>query len=303
MKKRIVVTGGSGFLGMALAKVLVIRGYSVSSVSRSKPNALNGAEFVQWDGETLGDWAAAVDGAYAIVHLAGKSVDCPKTPENCAAILHSRVHSTKLLGQAVRKAKQPPGIWVQMSTAHIHGDPESEVMKEGSDPGLGFAPEVGKAWEEAFKAAVLPEMRQVVLRTSFVLGETGGAMDKLRMLAKYGLGGTVGSGKQGMSWIHVADMNALFIRAIENPKMQGIYVSTAPNPVSNKEFMRLLRKAVGMPIGLPAPAFMVRIGAKLLDTDPELALYGRYCRSERLEKEGFKFQYPELADAFQEICR
>ena len=301
MDKRIVITGGSGFLGQKLAKALVEKGYAVSSISRSKPSPLNGAQFVQWDGETVGEWATSLEGAYAIVHLAGKSVDCPKTPENREKILRSRVHTTNLLGQAVRELSNPPQVWVQMSTAYISEDPESVVVTKDSEEGLGFAPEVGKAWESAFHQAVLPEMRQVVLRTSFVLGRDGGAMKRLTALAKWGLGGAIGHGRQGVSWVHIEDMIGLILRALENHGMEGIYVATAPNPVSNKVFMRALRKAMGIPFGLPAPAFAVRLGAKLLNTDPDMALYGRFFRSQRLEQEGFKFQYPNLDAALRSI--
>ena len=301
MKKRVVITGGSGFLGMNLARALVEKEYDVCVVSRNAPKELGAIRFSKWDGHSLGEWAKELDGATAVVNLAGRSVDCPKTPENCDEILRSRTESTKAVGQGIRSVRTPPKVWVQMSTAHIHGDPETGVMAEDSDPGFGFAPEVGKAWEEAYAGAVMPGIRQVVLRTSFVLGKNGGAMKRLAALAGYGLGGTIGNGKQGISWIHQDDMNGLFIRAIENDDMKDIYLATAPDPVSNKVFMRTLRKAVRMPIGLPTPAFLLRLGAKLLNTDPELALYGRFCRSVRLEKERFKFKYPEIDGALRSL--
>jgi hypothetical protein len=189
-----------------------------------------------------------------------------------------------------------------MSTAHIYGDPPETLCTEHSAFGYGLAPFVGQAWENAFAEAILPNMRQVVFRTSFVLGRTGGVLPRLALVARLGLDGKVGHGNQGISWLHEEDMNRLFIRAITDENMKGVYIATAPNPVSNAEFMCQLRKALGVPIGLPAMAWMVKIGAPLLlKTDPELALYGRYCISRRLAEEGFKFKYPTIDAALQAI--
>ncbi len=163
---------------------------------------------------------------------------------------------------------------------------------------------MGRAWEEAYARAILPDMRQVILRTSFVLGRDGGALPRLAKLVRRGLGGKVGHGRQGMSWIHENDMNELFARAIWCDEMNGAYLATAPKPVSNAEFMRQLRRALRMPFGLPTASWMVRIGAPLImRTDPELALYGRYCISRRLRDEGFDFRFPDLASALQDLYR
>ncbi len=246
--------------------------------------------------------------AAGLVNLAGRSVNCIKTPDHQDEILRSRVESTRVLGEALRSIDSPPPVWVQMSTAHIYGDPPKLICTEESAFGYGLAPFVGRAWEEAFHASVLPSQRGVVLRTSFVLGRNrgagGGALDTLGMLARVGLGGKVGSGTQGMSWIHEADMNRLFERGLTNSAMQGTYIASAPHPVSQVEFMRELRRAVGMPFGLPAFSWMVRIGARLLfRTDPELALYGRYVISKRLEDEGFEFQLPQLREALHDVVQ
>ena len=195
---------------------------------------------------------------------------------------------------------------MQMSTAHIYGDPPDVICTENSPFGYGLAPFVGKAWESEFDRAVLPEQRRVVFRTSFVIGRDrgagGGALARLLTLVRLGFGGTVGSGSQGMSWIHEADMNRLFERALTHGGMQGAYIASSPNPVSQREFMKLLRRAVGMPIGLPAYSWMVRIGAPLLmRTDPDLALYGRYVVSERLQAERVQFAFPYLDQALNDL--
>ncbi len=294
-KVKIVITGGSGFLGLNLARALLALDYEVCIISRNPPKIQGAWKHVSWDARSLGEWVNELEGAGAIINLAGRSVDCIKTPENCDLILRSRVESTQVIGQAIRQIEAPPSTWIQMSTAHIYGDPPVAVCTENSPFGYGLAPFVGQAWEDAYNKAVLPNMRQVVFRTSFVLGRTGGALPRLALVARIGLGGKVGHGNQGISWLHEEDMNRLFIRAITDENMKGVYIATAPNPVSNAEFMRVLRRAIGVPIGLPAMAWMVKIGSPLiLNTDPELALYGRYCVSRRLEEEGFEFKFPTI---------
>lgn len=304
--KRIVIAGGSGFLGVSLAHHLASRGASVLILSRSEPKVTGPWRHRLWDGRTLGSWREELNGAAGLVNLAGRSVNCIKTPDHQDEILRSRVESTNVLGEALRSVELPPPVWVQMSTAHIYGDPPKSVCTEESAFGHGLAPFVGAAWENAFHTSVLPSQRGVVLRTSFVLGRNrgvgAGALDTLGMLAKIGLGGRVGSGTQGMSWIHEADLNRLFERGLTDATMQGAYIASAPHPVSQVEFMRQLRRVVGMPIGLPAFAWMVRIAAHcVLATDPELALYGRYVVSERLKAEGFEFQLPQLREALQDL--
>jgi NAD dependent epimerase/dehydratase family enzyme len=193
-----------------------------------------------------------------------------------------------------------------MSTAHIYGDPPEAVCTEESATGHGFAPFVARAWEEAFHENRLPPQRPVVLRTSFVLGRDRGAgssaLTKLQRITRLGLGGRVGSGRQGLSWIHETDLNRLIERGLTEPSMRDAYIASSPEPVSQCDFMRELRKALGVPLGLPAPGWLVRLGAPLVfRTDPELALYGRYVVSKRLAAEGFEFRFPSLREALQEV--
>lgn len=305
--KKIVITGGSGFLGVSLAHHLAAQGANVVIISRREPKAVGPWVHREWDGRTLGAWKNELDGAAGLVNLAGRSVNCIKTPDHQDEILRSRVESTNVLGKAVRNIDAPPPVWVQMSTAHIYGDPPEAVCTEDSPAGCGLAPLVGKAWEAAFHASVLPSQRGVVFRTGFVLGRNrgvgGGAFETLSFLAKIGLGGKIGSGTQGMSWIHEADLNRLFERGLTDSEMNGTYVASSPNPVSQSEFMRHLRRTVGMPVGLPALSWMVRIGAHcLFRTDPDLVLYGRYVISKRLEQDGFEFQYKHLPAALRDLA-
>jgi len=302
----VVIAGGSGFLGVSLATQLAPSGTPVVILSRTPPKVDGPWRHVAWDARSLDVWHRELDGAAGLVNLVGRTVDCIKTPDHQDEILRSRVEATRVLGEAVRSIRSPPPVWVQMSTAHIYGDPPTVTCSEDSPFGVGLAPTVGRAWEEAFHASALASQRKVILRTSFVIGQDrgagGGALSRLRTLVRFGLGGTVGSGRQGMSWIHEADMNRLFIRGLTDSNMQGTYIATAPNPVSQREFMQTLRRAMGMPIGLPALGWMVRLGAPLLmRSDPELALYGRYLISKRLSEEGFEFRFPELRSALADL--
>ena len=302
----VIIAGGSGFLGVSLATHLAASGKSIVLLSRQPPRVSGPWRHVCWDARTLGEWRHELDGASGLVNLVGRSVDCIKTPDHQDEILRSRVEATRVLGQAVRSIDAPPPVWVQMSTAHIYGDPPQVVCTEDSPFGYGLAPIVARAWEDEFRASVLPSQRQVVLRTSFVIGRDrgagGGALSRLGLLVRLGFGGTVGSGTQGMSWLHETDMNRLFERGLTDSNMQGAFIASSPHPVSQRDFMRALRRAIGMPIGLPAFDWMVRIGAPLLlRTDPELALFGRYVVSKRLADEHFEFRFPQLANALNDL--
>jgi uncharacterized protein (TIGR01777 family) len=303
----IVIAGGSGFLGISLASHLAASGKSIVLLSRRPPKPSGPWKHVTWDARTLGEWRRELDGATGLVNLVGRSVDCIKTPNHQDEILRSRLEATRVLGMAIRAIDSPPPVWVQMSTAHIYGDPPQVTCTEESPLGYGFAPYVGRAWEEEFRASVLPSQRSAILRTTFVIGRDrgagGGALARLRTLVRLGLGGTVGSGMQGMSWIHETDMNRLFERALKDPTMAGTYIASSPNPVSQRVFMTEMRRAVGIPIGLPAFSWMVRMGATcFLRTDPELALFGRYVVSQRLQDEHFDFRFPQLPEALKDLC-
>lgn len=302
--EHVIIFGGTGFIGKGLAAHLSEHGFNPILIARNAPQEPIGFEFHPWDAHSVGEWKELLNGARAVVNLVGKSVDCRKTPDNCDLILRSRVDATKAIGKALQKIPDPPPVWVQMSTAHIYGDPPYQICTEDSTFGYGLAPHVGKAWEESFLQEIPKSVRGVRLRTSFVIGKNGGALKRLKKITRFGLGGKLGSGKQGFSWIHEEDMNRLIHQAIVQEGMEGVYVASAPEPVSNRSFMKTLRKKMKVPLGIPTPEPLVRLGAlTVLDTDPEIALYGRYVRSKRLEDEGFQFKYPELETALEDLIR
>jgi uncharacterized protein (TIGR01777 family) len=265
---RVVIAGGSGFVGVSLAAHLAGRGMTVVVLSRRPSKVVGQWRHVVWDGRTLGEWRRELDGAAGLINLTGRSVDCIKTPDHQDEILRSRVESTRVLGQAVRAIDTPPPVWAQMSTAHIVGDPPDAICDEDSPPGYGLASFVAQAWEQEFQASVLPSQRAVVLRTSFVLGRNRGvgwgALARLAKLTRMGLGGRIGSGRQGLSWIHEIDLNRLFERALVDSMMKGTYIASSPHPVPQRDFARELRRALRMPLGLPATSWMVRFGAHWL---------------------------------------
>lgn len=298
---RLIIAGGSGFLGRGLIRHLAERFDEIVVLTRQRYPRMGNVRFVQWDAKALGGWATELDGATAIVNFVGRTVDCRKTPRNKAVILQSRVDSVRVLGEAVAAAKSPPPVWIQAATAHIYGDTANEILDEQSPIGNGFAPQVGMAWEAALAEHVPASIRTVVLRITFVLGREGGALKTLARLARFGLGGTVGRGAQYISWIHERDLFRIIEQAISDAAMSGIYVITAPNPVPNRDFMRLLRHAVHRPWSPPAPAPLVHLGSWLLRTDPELALLGRRCVPTRLLNEKFVFRHPELSESLSDL--
>jgi uncharacterized protein (TIGR01777 family) len=303
MKPRVVLAGGSGFLGQALAKVLVGKGYDVVVLTRGAHREGTGVRHLHWDGERLGDWAQSIDGAKAIVNLTGRSVNCRHTPEHRRAIMESRVNSVRALAEAVRCCQQPPEVWVQASSLAIYGDPGGRWCDEDAPYANGFSEEVCKRWESEFAKVAAAGMRKVVMRIGIVLDTNAGALPVLARLTRLFLGGRVGSGKQYVSWIHIADLTRMFVEAIERPDIAGIFNVTGPNPVTNAGFMRELRRVLHRPWSPPVPGWATHIGAFLMRTEPSLALTGRRCRPKRFLESGFHFEFPELRGALDDLYR
>lgn len=278
MTGRIILAGGSGFLGQSLAKTLHGKGHEVIVLGRAAPHRSAIARHVQWDGRALGDWAGLLDGAQAVVNLTGRSVNCRHTPENRREIIESRVNSVRVLGEAIARSNRPPEVFVQASSLAIYGDPGDRWCDEDSPHAEGFSETVCKRWEGAFDAISGPGMRKVVLRIGIVLGTDGGALPVLARLTRWFLGGAVGNGQQYISWIHIADFNRMLMAAIERDDLAGVFNATGPNPATNAEFMRELRRALHRPWSPPVPAWATRIGARLMGTEASLALTGRRCR-------------------------
>ncbi|HTI28637.1 MAG TPA: TIGR01777 family oxidoreductase [Kutzneria sp.] len=301
---KIVLPGGTGHIGELLAGALRGGGHEVVVLSRRPGH-------VWWDGRTQGPWTREVDGADAVVNLAGRSVNCRYTPANLREMMDSRVDSTRAVGEAIANASNPPGVWLQMSTAtiyaHTFGPPNDEVtgVIGGSEPDAPgyweYSVRIAKAWEEEQRKAVTPTTRKVALRTAIVMAPgRGGAFDMLRRMARLGLGGPVAGGRQFVSWIHGHD----FVRAIEfllADDIDGPVNIAAPNPLPHRDFMRTLRTANGRLIGLPATRWMAEIGAFALRTDTELLLKSRHVVPTRLQQAGFEFDFPTWSEAAYDL--
>lgn len=308
---KIVIPGGSGQVGTLLARAFHGAGHEVVVLSRGAATAP--WRVLPWDAETLGDWAAEVDGADAVINLAGRNVNCRYDEKNRREMMASRVDSTRAVGEAIGRAGHPPPVWLQASTATLYAhrydaaNDEASGIVGGSEPDAPkkwrFSIEVVQAWERALEEAVTPRTRKVALRSAVVLSpDPGGIFDVLLGLVRHGLGGRSGNGRQYVSWIHHVD----FVRAVEwllgRDDVSGPVNLAAPNPLPNADFMRALRQAWGMPFGLPATEWMLEIGALFLRTETELVLKSRRVVPGRLLREGFTFQFPTWPEAARELC-
>jgi uncharacterized protein (TIGR01777 family) len=300
---KVVVAGGSGALGRRLCADLAARGHDVVVLTRTpRPGPYRQ---VRWDGVTVGPWVTELDGA-AVVNLAGELVDLRPTAKNLELLTRSRVEPTLALRAAAEKLDAPVPVWLQASTAAIHGDAGETLIDEDTPPADGPPQMAGvaRAWEEATAGAHAG--RQVVLRTSIAFDRDTPALNRLARLVRFGLGGRVASGRQWISWLHIDDWLgiarwSLGVDELSAPPPSGVLLATAPNPVRNAELMAALRKALHRPAAPPTPEPLLRLGAVLLRTDPALALTGRRAVSRRLAEAGFEFRHPRLDGALDDL--
>jgi uncharacterized protein (TIGR01777 family) len=308
---KIIIPGGSGQVGRVLSRAFHQDGHDVVVLSR-QPTAAPW-RVVTWDGATPGAWSRELDGCDVVINLAGRSVNCRYTPGNRKEILDSRVLSTRVVGQAIAAARRPPRVWLQASTATIYShrydapnDEVSGLIGGGADaPSIWtFSVDVARAWEAAFDEAVVSRTRKVALRSAMTMSpDDGGIFDTLLGLVRRGLGGTAGDGRQYVSWIHQVDFLAAIRWLIDRDDFHGIVNLAAPNPLSNAEFMHILREAWGTSIGLPASRWMLEIGAIFMHTETELILKSRRVVPRRLLDQGFTFRYPTWPEAARDLCR
>ncbi|MDX1932820.1 MAG: TIGR01777 family oxidoreductase [Capsulimonadales bacterium] len=298
-KGTIVVPGGAGFLGRVLREYFSGLGYRVIVLSRGA----SGSDVVRWDGENPGDWEATLRGAAAVINLAGRTVNCRYNEKNREEIYESRLKTTKALGDAISRCADPPPVWINSSSATIYRHAEDRPMDEATgEIGSGFSVDVCRKWEAALFAAETPRTRKVALRSAMVFGPgEEGVHAAFRRIVRIGLGGTLGNGRQYVSWIHDRD----FVRAVhfllERDDLSGPVNLASPNPLPNAEFMRIFRRVCRRPIGLPATRWMLEIGALLLQTETELLLKSRRVVPGKLRDAGFRFDFPEWEAALSDI--
>ncbi|OES43880.1 TIGR01777 family oxidoreductase [Domibacillus iocasae] len=291
--KKIVLAGGTGFIGNYFEMKFKKLGYEVKIISRQ-------TKHISWENKT--GVIEALEGAELLINLAGKSVNCRYNEANKNEIMNSRIRTTKLLGELILACENPPGIWMNSSTATIYRHAEDRPMtEETGEIGAGFSVDVAKSWEETFFSFNLPKTRQIALRIAIVLGRNGGVMTPYRNLVKFGLGGVQGSGNQMFSWIHVEDLFQIVLFLKEREDLSGVFNCSAPHPVTNRELMEKLRTTMNVPLGLPSPKWMLEFGAIFIKTETELVLKSRWVLPDRLERAGYPFTFKTLDETFQDI--
>lgn len=293
MKKKVVLAGGTGFIGKYLESQFTKQNYEVIIISRQP-------QHIAWTDEKA--ISAAIDRSELVINLAGKSVDCRYNEKNKKEIFDSRTETTRIIGEAIESVQSPPELWINSSTATIYRHAEDRPMTETTgEIGEGFSVEVAKAWEKSFFDFDLPKTRQAALRIAIVLGKEGGVMTPFKNLVTFGLGGVQGPGTQMFSWVHIEDVYRIMIFIRDRKDLQGVFNCSAPNPIPNKQFMAMMREKMNRKIGFPSPKWMLEIGAVVIRTETELILKSRWVIPDRLEREGYQFKYPDIEETLADI--
>lgn len=294
--KKLILSGGTGYLGSLIVNHFKTD-YDIYILTRSKKDSKGNIHFVQWDGDNLGEWTKMLENADVVINLAGKNINTRFTELNKQAILNSRIDSTEVLGKAIEQCEKPPKMWLNASSAAVYVESKDVARDEYSLPvGKDFLSKVSQAWEEAFYKYPNEQTRKAIFRISLIMGDhEGSAYQTLKKLVKLGGGGKAGNGKQMVSWLSEID----FVRALEfiiKNELEGAFNFCNPNVLSNAELMKQLRKKYNMPFGLPAPEFLIRIGANIMGTAPELVLRSQNVVPKRLIEKGFTFKLTQIKD-------
>lgn len=310
--QRVILAGGRGFLGEVLRDHFLRHDCDVVVLTRSPGQGKrhDRSREVFWDGRTLGEWGREINGAGAIINLAGRSVNCRYHARNRRLLLNSRVDSTRVLGEAVARCADPPRVWLNSSTATLYRHSIDRAWDESGEIGAtpeakdAFSIEIATAWEREFNAALAPGTRKVLLRSAMVLGPgRNSVFPVLRRLVRCGLGGRMASGRQYVSWIHEADFCRAIDWIVDHEELTGPVNLAAPNPLPNREMMATLRELCGVSIGLPASEWMLELGAFCLRTETELILKSRRVVPGRLLASGFRFRFACMHDALADLLR
>lgn len=303
MKNKLIIAAGTGFLGKVLTQYFKNNFEEIIILTRGKSDVKNTIKFVHWNAKSLTGWKQELENATVVINLTGKSVDCRYNKKNKSEIIASRIESTAILNQAILQCSAPPLHFINSSTATIYRHSEDKEMDEYTgEIGNDFSMNVAKKWEETFYATVTPNTIKSAIRTSIVLGKNGGAFVPLKKLTQFGFGGKTGNGNQFISWIHEKD----FARAVEfiiQKKLEGNINIVSPKPIKNQLFMKKLQLALGMPFALPINKNLLKIGALLIQTEPELVLKSRNVIPKRLTENGFSFQFATLDAAFKNLTQ
>lgn len=292
-RRKIVIAGGTGFIGKYLKIQFEKLGFEIIIIARKAPSII-------W--EANNEIIKALENSEILINLAGKSVDCRYNEKNKSEILWSRTETTKILGNAILKCQNPPKLWINSSTATIYRHAEDRGMTEiNGEIGSGFSVNVAKNWEKAFFDFDLKQTRKVALRIAIVLGKGGGAFSPLKNLVHFGLGGKQGNGNQMFSWLHIEDLFNIIQFINGHSELDGIFNCSSPTAITNKFLMKTLREKLKIPFGFPSPKWLLEIGAVLIKTETELILKSRWVLPERLLKLGYDFKYPNIERAIENI--
>jgi len=295
---KIVLAGGSGYIG----KILIAHFKNITKeiiiLNRSRNVTVGNVRYVNWDGKTIGEWRGELEGTDMLVNLCGKSVNCRYNEQNKKKILDSRIVPTKLLGDVIEELKMPPKLWVNVTTATIYRHAEDRPQDEvNGEIGSGFSVDVAKQWEAIFMRPTKVPTRKIALRMAMVIGKGDSVLKRLVNLAKCGLGGKQGDGKQYVTWIHEEDVASIMEWLLTHEDMSGAINCTAPGPIPNAQMMHLIQKACGVKIGLPAPKWLLEFGALIIGTETELLLKSRWVMPTILLDSGYVFKYPTFEKA------
>jgi uncharacterized protein len=301
--KKLIIAAGTGFLGQVLVNHFKDKFEEIVILTRGKSQISNGIKYVNWNARAFSGWETELENATVLINLAGKSVDCRYTQKNKKEILLSRIESTRILNKAVLNCQNPPKHWLNSSTATIYRFSLDKQMDEvNGEIGNDFSINVALSWEKAFFKTETPNTKKTALRTSIVLGKNGGAFIPLKTLTKIGFGGKQGKGKQFVSWIHEEDF-ANAIDFIIQKEMTGVVNIVSPEPIRNADFMYKLRKAAGLPFGIPMNVFLLKIGSFIIRTETELVLKSRNVIPKRLLDNGFEFKFGDIDETFENLLR
>ncbi|WP_345955186.1 TIGR01777 family oxidoreductase [Mucilaginibacter sp. PAMB04168] len=302
MYHKIILAGGNGYLGTVLANYYQSLAEQVIILSRKAAPAKGNITTLVWDGKTEGAWTTALQGADVVINLCGKNVNCRYNERNKQEILLSRIVPTTLLGKVIENLAQPPRLWINVTSATIYRHAEDHPQDEATgEIGEGFSVDICKQWEQSFFNCHTPATRKVALRMGIVLGRSDGVFPRLLNLVKLGMGGKQGNGQQKVGWVHEHDAASITHWLMEHDDLDGTINCTAPNTVGNAELMRIIRKTYGMPFGLPAPAWLLAIGAVVIGTETELILKSRWVAPKRLLDAGYRFQFGNAEAAVRDI--
>ena len=298
---KLIIAGGNGFLGGVLAKYLHKKFNDIVILTRHPKASNQNIRYVVWDAKSLAVWKDELNGCDVLINLTGKNVNCRYTIKNKAEILHSRLDATRILGEAIRMAENPPKLWLQASSSTIYNHAFQPNDESSNNIGDDFSMTVCREWERAYWEEPCPSTKKIIIRVAIVLGRDGGAWPTLKRLTQFGLGGKQGRGDQKISWIHQHDFARVVEWLIANGKYNGVYNVCSPSVATNEQFMTVTRKVVGNPIGLPSPEWLLTIGSALIGTEPELVLKSRYVSPKNLLTEGFRFDYVDLENAISNL--